>query len=310
MPRGLSLAAHVNLGGSVSKVHIVTDSAVRLPTAVKERVSDADVAEELGITIVPLTVRIEGEEFKDGIDLDHEELLLRMARERVHPQIVGPTRQEFRRVYGRLTRRTDQIISLHSSGGLSLVPQEAELATRSFMGRYDIMVVDSETFSLGLGILAESAAGMAEESLPLGAIVRHIRGMLRHIYISLTTDTLDYLHDSGLVSATQAILGTMLDNKPSLAVERGRIIPMEKVIGRDAAIGKLADFANEFPQIETMAMLQSTPYATEETEMLRNDVEVTAADGEFPVLLYGPLLASHVGPDAMGLIVYEGYGSR
>jgi DegV family protein with EDD domain len=292
----------------VSKVHIVTDSALRLPTAVSGGVSDAEIADRLDITIVPLTVRIAGEDFQDGIDLDHEELLLRMASERIHPQIVGPTAHEFRRVYGRVTRRTDQIISLHSSAALSLVCGEAERATHSFMGRYDIAVVDSETFSLGLGILAEAAARLAEEGVPLGAIVRHIRGMIRHIYISLTTDTLDYLEYAGLISASQAILGTMLDNKPSLAVERGRIIPMEKVIGRAEAIGKLADFANEFPHIAKMAILQSTPYATEETEALRDDVEVTAEDGEFPILLYGPLLASHVGPDALGLIVYEGYG--
>lgn len=292
----------------MSKVHIVTDSALRLPTAVTEGVSDAEIADELDITIVPLIVRIAGEDYTDGVDLDHEELLLRMASERVHPQIVGPTAQEFRRVYGRVTRRTDQIISLHSSAALSLVTQEAERATRSFMGRYDIAVVDSETFSLGLGILAEESAKLAEEGMPLGAIVRQIRGMIRHIYVSLTTDTLDYLEHAGLISASQAILGTMLDNKPSLAVERGRIIPMEKVIGRAEAIGKLADFANEFPHIEKMAILQSTPYPTEETEALRDDVEVTPEDGGFPILLYGPLLASHIGPDALGLIVYEGYG--
>ncbi len=294
----------------MSKVHIITDSALRLPTAVSEGVSDAEIADRFDITVVPLTVRIAGREFKDGIDLDHEELLLRLARERVHPEIVGPTAEDFRRVYKQVTRRTDQIISLHSSSALSLVVREAERATGGFMGRYDIAVVDSESFSLGLGILAERAAELADESMPLGAIVRYVRGMIRHIYISLTTDTLDYLEHAGLISASQAILGTMLDNKPSLAVERGRIIPMEKVIGRDEAIGKLADFANEFPYIEKMAILQSTPYATEETEALRNDVEISAADGEFPVLLYGPLLASHVGPDALGLIVYEGYGSH
>ncbi len=294
----------------MSKVHIVTDSALRLPSAVNEGISDAEVAEQLDITIVPLTVQIEGEVFKDGIDLDHEELLLRMASERVRPTIVGPTERDFRRVYGRVTRRTDQILSLHSSASLSLVHREAKRATASFMGRYDITVVDSETFSMGLGILAEGAARLAEDGMPLSAVVRHIRGMLRSIYISLTTDTLDYLEHSGLISASQAILGTMLDNKPSLAVERGQIVPMEKVIGRDDAIGKLADFANEFPHIEKMAILQSTPYATEETEMLRDDVEVVAQDGQLPVLLYGPLLASHIGPDAMGLLVYEGYGGR
>jgi len=294
----------------VSKVHIVTDSALRLPSAVDAGISDNDMADQLDITIVPLTVQIAGQVFRDGIDLDHEELLLRMASERLRPKIVGPTERDFRRVYGRVTRRTDQILSLHSSARLSLVHGQAERATAGFMGRYDIAVVDSETFSLGLGILAEGAARLAEDGMPLSAVVRHVRGMLRHIYISLTTDTLDYLEHRGLISASQAILGTMLDNKPSLAVERGKIVPMEKVIGRDDAIGKLADFANEFPHIEKMAILQSTPYATEETEKLRDDVEVVAEDGQLPVLLYGPLLASYVGPDAIGMLVYEGFGGR
>lgn len=294
----------------MSKVHIVTDSALYLPSAAGGDVTNEEIAEQLDITIVPLVVRIGDKEYIDGVDLDHEELLLRMASERVRPEIVGPTALQFRRVYARLTRQTDQIISLHSAAALSLVYREAQRAARHFLGRYDIIVVDSETFSMGLGILVERAGRMAQQSVPLGDIVRYLRGMLRHIYISLTTDTLDYLEHAGLISASQAVLGTMLDNKPSLAIERGEIIPMEKVIGRDEALGKLADFANEFPRIEKMAILQSTSYPTEETEMLRDDVEITAEDDAFPVLVYGPLLASHVGPDAMGLLVYEGYEGR
>ena len=155
----------------MSKVHVVTDSALRLPSAVDVRVPDAEIAEELDITVIPLTVEIEGQVFKDGVDLNHEELLLRMARDRVRPRIVGPTERDFRRVYRRLTQRTDQILSLHSSASLSLVHREAERARTGFMGRYDIPVVDSQTFSLGLGILAEAAARLAAESMPLSAIV-------------------------------------------------------------------------------------------------------------------------------------------
>lgn len=280
----------------MSKVHVVTDSAVTI---------DPDVAERLDITIIPFTVRIGDKTYQNGIDLGHEELLLRMTQERIYPEIVGPTARDFRRVYGRLTRKADQILSLHSSASLSRVHHEAQKASRNFLGRRDIAVIDSETFSLGLDILVLEAARMALDGVLLDEIVRNIRGILRHIYIALTTDTLDYLEHSGLVSASQAILGTMLDNKPFLAIERGEIIPMEKIIGRDKAIGKLADFANEFPYIEQMAILQSTSYPTEETKLLREDIEDKGRD--FPAILYGPLLASHIGPDGIGLVVYEGY---
>lgn len=281
----------------MSKVHIVTDSAVTI---------EPSVVEELGITVVPLKVQIGQEIYQDEEELDHEELLLRMARERVRPAIVGPTAEDFRRLYNRLTRHTDQIISLHSSARLSLVCREARKAAREFMGRCDIVIMDSETLSLGLGILVEQAARLADQSVPLSDIMRHVRGLIPHVYIVMITKTMDYLEHSGLISPAQAILGTMLNVRPFLTIEEGEIIPLEKVRSHDRAIDKLIEFAGEFSTIEQMAIFQSTPYPTERTKMLQERLESIAPGQEAPILLYGPLLASHIGPDGMGLIVYEG----
>jgi DegV family protein with EDD domain len=283
----------------VSKVYIVTDSAATM---------DPAIAERLGITIVPLTVRIDHHDYQDGEDLDHEELLLRMAHDRIRPSIVGPTAEQFHRVYSRLTRHTDQIISLHSSASLSLVCREAQWAADAFLGRCDIAIMDSETLSLGLGILVQEAARLANASVSLSEIMRQIRGVIRRIYIVLITDTLDYLEHSHRISPAQAILGTMLNIKPFLALEEGEIIPMEKVRSRERAIDKLGEFVSEFSNIEQIAILQSTSYPTEETKMLRERLALIAPGHEFPILLYGPLLASHIGPDGMGLMVYEEKG--
>jgi DegV family protein with EDD domain len=170
--------------------------------------------------------------------------------------------------------------------------------------------MDSETISLGLSILVREAARLANQSLPLGAIMRHIRGIIPRIYIVLVTDTMDYLEHSRLISPAQAILGSMLNIRPFLAIEEGRIIPMEKVRSRDRAIDKLVEFASEFASIEQIAILQSTSYPTEQTKVLRERLEPIVANRELPILLYGPLLASHIGPDGMGLIVYEGQSRK
>jgi len=281
----------------VSKVTIVTDSATTIEPV---------VAKQLDVTTLPLIVRIDGQDYQDGADLDHEGLLLRMARDRIRPHIVGPTADDFRRVYTRLTRSTDQIISLHSSASLSPICQEAQKAADEFRGRCDIVVMNSETLSLGLDILIREATRLANASVTLNEILRQIRGLMRRIYIVLITDTLDYLEHSHLISPAQAILGTMLGIKPFLALEEGKIIPMEKVRSRERAIDKLAEFASEFSNIEQMAILQSTPYPTEETKMLLERLALITPDRQFPIMLYGPLLASHIGPDAMGLVVYEG----
>ena len=281
----------------MSRVYIVTDSAATIEPA---------VAKQLDITIVPLIIHIDGQDYQDGTELDHEELLLRMAHDRIRPGIVGPTAEQFRRLYSRLTRRTDQIISLHSSASLSLICHEAQKAANEFRGRCDIVVMNSETLSLGLDILIREAAQLANEAVPLSEIMRQIRGLMRRIYIVLVTDTLDYLEHSHLISPAQAILGTMLGVKPFLAIEEGKIIPMEKVRNRERAIDKLAEFASEFSNIEKMAILQSTLYPTEETKMLQERLTLLTPNQEFPIMLYGPLLASHIGPDGMGLVVYEG----
>ena len=281
----------------MSKVTIVTDSATTIEPL---------VAKQLDVTILPLIVRIDGQDYQDGADLDHEGLLLRMARDRIRPHIVGPTADDFRRVYTRLTRSTNQIISLHSSASLSPICQEAQKAADEFRGRCDIVVMNSETLSLGLDILIREATRLANASVTLNEILRQIRGLMRRIYIVLITDTLDYLEHSHLISPAQAILGTMLGIKPFLALEEGKIIPMEKVRSRDRALDKLAEFASEFSNIEQMAILQSTPYPTEETKMLLERLALITPDRQFPIMLYGPLLASHIGPDAMGLVVYEG----
>ncbi len=281
----------------MSRVYIVTDSAATIEPA---------IAKQLDITIVPLTIRIGHEDYQDGTDLDHEELLLRMLHDRVRPSIVSPTAEQFQRVYSRLARRTDQIISLHSAASLCPAYREAQIAAREFLGRCDIVVINSETLSLGLGILVQEAAQLANQSVPLADILRQIRGTIQRIYIVLITDTLDYLEYNHFISPAQAILGTMLGIKPFLAIEEGKIIPMEKVRNRERAIDKLAEFANEFSTIERIVTLQSTPYPTEETKMLHERLRLIMPGREYPILLYGPLLASHIGPDGMGLMVYEG----
>lgn len=281
------------------KVHIITDSAANL---------SPEEAKELGVTVVPLKVQIGDERVVDGEDLDHEELMLRMASERVHPQIVGPTPEDFRRVYSRVSKETNQIISLHSSASLSTIHRSAQIASSSFLGRCDIAVMDSQTISRGLDILTRRAAHLASESVPLTEVRRQIRGIIQRVYIVLVTDTLDYLQYNGLISATQAVLGNMLEIKPFLMMEEGKIIPLEKTRGLDNAVDKLADFANEFSDIEEIAIIQSAPYATEHTKKLLDSIDAVDSREECPVLLYGPLLALHIGPDGIGLVVFEGAG--
>jgi DegV family protein with EDD domain len=280
----------------MGKVAIVTDSTAFL---------EPGAAQELDITVVPLNVHIGDETLRDGIDITPEAFFQRLEQGGSIPRTSPPSVQTFERVYANLHTRTDQILSIHISGRLSQTLNHAQRGAESLLGRCKIVVVDSLTTSLGLGILAKAAARAAQEGANLDEIVRLVRGMIPHIYVVFYVDEMDYLERGRRIGRAQAILGTMLNIKPLLFVEDGEIIPLEKVRTHEKAVEKLFEFVAEFSELEQAAIVQRHPTPTEETKMLLERLEQLFPGMEFPIIQYGPVLASHIGPSAMGVVVYE-----
>jgi DegV family protein with EDD domain len=278
-------------------VKVVTDSTAHL---------EPGVAEELGISIVPLNIHFGDEILRDGIDITAAEFFRRLERSPEIPTSSPPSRSTFEKVYSELSKTTDGIISIHISSKLSQTCAVANAVAAPFLGRCNIAIVDSLTTSLGLGILATAAAKAAAQGKSLDEIVRLLRGVIPHIYIVFFVETLDYLEREGYIGRAQAILGSMLGIKPLLIIEDGEIVPLEKVRTRLKAIDKLFEFVVEFPHIEQMAILQKSLVATEETLLLIERLEMVLPEMEFPIITYGSVLATHVGPNTMGVIVYEG----
>ena len=281
----------------MGRVKVVTDSTAYL---------EVSVAKRLGITIVPLTVCLGDETFREGVDITAEEFFQKLDRSSAMPVAFPPSVEDFQAVYAKLSKNTDQIISIHVSSKLSQTCNRAIVASQVLLGRCEITVVDSLTTSLGLGILATAAAQAAAKGQPLDEIEFLIRGMIPHIYIVFLAETLEYLERGGRIGQAQALLGTMLSIKPFLAIEDGEIIPMEKVRTRENAVDKLFEFVAEFSQIEQIAILQSTPEPIEETKLLIERLEIAFPKIKPPILVYGPVLSCHVGPNGLGVIVYEG----
>lgn len=281
----------------MSNIAIVTDSTAYF---------EPGEAEALGITVVPLAIQHGDEVFEDGTDITPDDFFLRMKRGGPPPTVAPPSISAFRAAYTDLHKKTDKILSIHVSGRLSTTVRQAELSAEALLGRCTIEVVDSMTLSLGLGILAKAAAQASREGASLDDIVRLMRGMIPHIYIVLYVDTMEYLERSGRISRAQAILGSMLNIKPILFMEDGEIIPLEKVRTPDKGIEKLYNFVAEFDGSEQMAIIQATPYPTEETKMLLERLGQLFPYQDFPIIQYNPVLATHVGPSAMGVIIYEG----
>ena len=173
------------------------------------------------------------------------------------------------------------------------------------LGQCKIEIIDAETTSLGLGILVEAAARAAMEGQTIDQIVRYVRGIIPQIYIVFFSEHLNDLRHADGIGEAQALLGTMLGIKPLFTLEGGEIIPIEKVKTRESAIEKLIEFVTEFDAINQVAIIKSTEDPTEETDYITEQLREVFPDLDVPVMAYGPVLASYVGAEALGVVVYE-----
>lgn len=282
----------------MGRVRIVTDSSAHF--------LNPDMIERYDIEVVPLTIELGSQSFREGIDLEAETFFRLASHAGTAVRVSAPSVDEFAAVYQRLNRETDQILSLHMSRQLGKTWERAHKASKTLLGRCEIIAVDSMTTSVGLALLVETAAEAAASGEDLEEVVRIVRAMLPHVYTVLYVDSLDYLRHNGLLSEAQSILGTMLNIKPFLTIEDGELIPMEKVRTQAQAIDKLVEFAAEFSDLERLVILQNTLYPTDYTRLLQDRLHAEFGGRTIPVMMYGPSLASLIGPDAMGLVVYEG----
>lgn len=282
-------------------VQLITDGTALLP---------AERLRELNIISLPIVAQVGTQQYMyDQKTFEHYALLDAIRGTRAPVEIVGPSADDFRAVFQRTLYRTNQMLVILSSGHLSPVARNARLAARDFMGRCDIHILDSQTISVGLGLLVERAGELLQQgNLPLAEVVRQVRGMISRIYAVMITHTTDYLYRSGKLSAMQAILGAMLNIHPFVVIEDGEIIPQEKSRSAEKAVDRLVEFASEFSRVQTMTIFQSGPESkpVEEALNLRSQLELAMPGREFPIIAYDPILAARLGPDALGLIVFEG----
>src|SRR5579864_4233706 len=136
-------------------IRVVTDSACDMP---------AELADELGIEIVPLTIRFGSEELVDRQDLTTSGFWERCARSPVLPETAAPSPGAFEAVFRRLAEKgADGIVCVNISSRLSATMQAAQVAAGAVGDAVPVRVVDSRSASMGQGLLALAAARMAAQ---------------------------------------------------------------------------------------------------------------------------------------------------
>ena len=269
---------------------------------------DPDLIAQHQITVLPIEIRFGSETFLINSRQSWQKFFEYIADRPAEETKISIPFPALEQAFDRLSRETGEVLVVPSSGSLTGALAQAQKAARGFLGRSRIQLMDSMSISWGLGLLVKSAAEAAAQGYPLDAIVRRVRGMLPHIYLIFAVERLDYLERGGRLGQAQALLGSILKINPILLVEDGEIVPVEKVRTRTMALEKLADFVAEFASIQQVVILRSPLQSGDGAKLaeLSELLSMALPDQPFEIIEYDPVLACHLGPDAIGIVVYEG----
>ena len=272
-------------------VRIVTDSACDLPP---------DVVEQLGIEVVPLTIRFGDEELVDREELSASDFYAKMASSPHLPETAAPSPGRFEQAFQRLADDgASAIVCINLSAQLSATMQSAQTAAKALEGGpVQVRVIDSTTISGPLGNIVSSAAAEAADGRSLDDILAGIADRADRTRLFATLDTLENLKKGGRIGGAQALLGTLLSIKPLIEVSSGKVEEAGKQRTRRKAFVWLRDKLFEHGEVDQLTVCHGeAPDVDDMIELLapRYDRE------QLGLTTIGAVIGAHGGPRVVGL---------
>ncbi len=275
-------------------IRIVTDSSCDLPIELVHR---------YGISVVPMYINVGKKSYLDGVEMTHEEFYEGLPHFDHHPTTSVPGPGQLVQTYERLADDgATAIVSIHIGSALSAMVGIARLAAQETK-KVPVTVFDSGQLTLGIGLLALTAARAAAEGQPLSDIVAALEDQASRTHCIAALDTLEYLRRSGRLSRFQSTLGSVLQIKPLLKMHSGEF-DMERVRTQNRATTRMMDYLAPLMPFEKLALVHT--HAPEKAHLLRQLASHMFPGGEEPMYAeVTPIIGTHIGPGAAGFVAIE-----
>lgn len=271
----------------MAKIQIVTDSTAYITK---------DYAELHGIKIAPLSVTFSGVTEDEGSPGEFAAYFEKLKVSPDFPTTSQPSIDTFLKIFEEAIERGNEVLTIVISAKLSGTYNSASVAAE-MIASDKISIIDSVTTAGNLKLLVNRAKEMAEEGLSRQEIVETLEAEKLKTSISLTVDTLDYLKKGGRLSGAQALIGSMLQVRPVIALVDGKLEPVGKVRGKSKALDMMVGRIPE--NVEKIVICHI--FAIDEAMTLKAQLEAKFPKAEVLIDELGPVIGSHLGPKAIGI---------
>lgn len=277
------------------KIKVVCDGIANMPR---------ELAKQYDIEVVPLTINIDGNEYRD-VDITDEEFYVMMREAKDMPKTSQATYVDFKGIFDRLIEEGNTVLYIAGSSKSSGTYQSAVLASKDVEG--EIHIFDSMSISFGCGMLVLHAARMLQDGMSLEDVLKELEKLRDKVFVSMSMNSLEYLKKGGRISNGKALVGNMLSLRPMLTVKDGLIFQEGQVRGNKKIIPTIIkrtkevcgeDFSDKLIAIGCGDNL-------EERAQLKEAVLRELKPKELIEITINPPMCSHSGPGFIGLTCFK-----
>ncbi|XLG13707.1 Fatty acid-binding protein [Bacillus velezensis] len=276
-------------------VHLIADSASDLPKS---------YIEENRIGFIPLHVTLDGNEYEDAVTIQADHIFQAMRDGKV-PKTSQASPDTIKKVFLQYAELGEPAIYVAFSSGLSGTYQTAVMMANEVKEEFpdfDLRIVDSKCASLGCGLAVMHAQTLCVNGNTIQEIETSVKSFCARMKHIFTVDDVAYLARGGRISKTSAFVGGLLNIKPILHVDDGRLVPLEKLRGQKKLFKRIIEMMKE-EDGDWADQTVGISYADNEETALRMKEMIEEAFHPKEIILHsiGSAIGAHSGPGTLAI---------
>jgi len=262
----------------------------------------AQTAARYKVQTMPLHIILDGNSYRDGIDINAEKLFDYYRENKVLPTTAAVSVAEYTDFFKKLTLGGASVVHLSLSSDISSTYHNAVLAAEELDGVY---VIDTKSLSSGMALLVLHACDLRDGGLSAEEIYQALQKKIAKVRVSFILDTLDYLSRGGRCSAVTAFGANILGIKPSIEMNDGTLGIAKKYRGKtaDVMLRYTADRLSLGEEIDTRRVfLVHTGLERSQLNDLRREILKLMPFEELIEAVASCTISTHCGPNCMGVM--------
>lgn len=283
----------------MSKIAVVTDSTTYLPP---------ELVQQYNITIAPQVLIWGDQTYRDGVDITSEQFFTRLKTTKVMPTTSQVAVLSFQEIFQDLVNKDFEVLALLVSSKLSGTNQSAAQA-KELMGPAGekVHIVDSQSVAMALGFQALAVARALQGGASLKEAIALAEKSHTYTGVFFAVDTLEFLHRGGRIGGAQRFIGSVLNMKPILAIQDGRVEGVERIRTKSKAHERVLELVVEKTRGKSpirIATLHANAAEDAKALLARAQQQLNPIESIFTEV--SPTVGTHAGPGTVGLAFMAG----